>query len=190
MLKKFFLFILIFLLPAILLAEEKLTIKLLTENKTIFLYLKNNTAKDIVIPANLRGCVVLWLLFTKNGELIPDRFWKLKSTMRDLNIPYSTHDCVFSIAANGHTYLASSIFSPKPSQVVADGKYYMLCIVRDVFDKKKKIQVSNIVGFHSKNNWIYSPYQVTRSEIPETVLQKIDAEIEKIKTEAPVSGNF
>jgi hypothetical protein len=136
MLKKYFLFILILLLPAILLAEEKLTIKLLTENKTISLYLKNNTAKDIVIPDNLRGCVVLWLLFTKNGELIPNRFWKLKSTMRDFNIPYSSHDCVFSIAANGHTYLASSIFSPKPSQLVVDGKYYMLCIVRDVFDKK------------------------------------------------------
>ena len=156
MLRKYCLFILIFLLPTVLLAEEKLTIKLLTENKTVSLYLKNNTAKDIVLPDNLRGRVVLWLLFSNNGELIPDKFWKLKSTMRDLNIPYSSHDCVFSIAANGHTYLASSIFSPQPSQLVVDGKYYMLCVVRDVFDEKKKIQVSNIVGFSLKSRRQYN----------------------------------
>jgi hypothetical protein len=56
--------------------------------------------------------------------------------------------------------------------------------------QKNKMKVSNIVGFISKENWIYSPYQVTRSEVPEAVLKRIDVEIEKIKKEAPISGNY
>ncbi len=93
------------------------------------------------------------------------------------------------IAEKGHTYLASPIFSPMPTQLVDDGEYYMICVIRDVFDEEKKIKVSNIVHFSSQKNWIYSPSQSNRSDIPSEVITKIDETIEMIRKEEPIDGD-
>lgn len=189
MLKKccFLIFTLVFLIPIISYAGEKLAFELVVRYKTIGIYLKNNTNQEIRFPNNLRGSSIVSLFFSKDGELIPNKSWKLTNTRKTEKVAYSS-DHVYFISPGYKDDVALPFLGPATVNL-RDGNYYVLSIIRDVPDSKEKIRVSNIVAFHSVKNWIYSPCLVNRSAIPSEVLKKIDETIETIRNEMPIAGD-
>jgi hypothetical protein len=97
-------------------------------------------------------------------------------------------DHVYWISPGYKDDVALPFFGPESVNLI-DGDYYVLSMIRDVPDSKENVRVSNIVGFHAEKYAIQSPYQITRSDIPEAVLKNIDAEIDRIRQETPVSGD-